>query len=98
MSAPVETVDESTKVADAITKMSKLGVRRLAVVRRGKFVGLVTQMNFASGKLGDQVVLPELAEPGTFRCPYCGRAEKESKELSRHIDRAHLGHGLLEGI
>ncbi len=97
MSAPVETVEEASKVGDAIAKMSKLGVRRLGVTRSGKFVGLVTQKNIASGRLGTYVSLPELAKPGAMSCPYCGESVRDSKELSRHIDRVHLGLGLLEG-
>ena len=97
MSAPVETIEETTRAADAIAKMSKLGVRRLGVLRKGRFVGLVTQMSLATGRLGDQVALPELVQPGSLKCPYCGVSASGSRELSRHIDQAHLGRGLLEG-
>jgi signal-transduction protein with cAMP-binding, CBS, and nucleotidyltransferase domain len=97
MSAPVATVDAAAKVIDAIAKMSKLGVRRLGVTRKGKFVGLVTQKAMVSGKLGQHVVLPELASPNTLACPYCGATLADRNELSRHIDHAHLGLGLLEG-
>ncbi len=97
MSAPVETVEDTAKVGDAIAKMSKFGIRRLAVTRNGKFIGIVTQKNLASGKLGQHIPLPELADPGGTRCPYCGAEAKDNKDLSKHIDRAHLGLGLLEG-
>lgn len=97
MSAPVETVEETVKVGDAIAKMSKLGIRRLGVTRGGRLVGLVTQKNLTSGRLGASVALPELAEPSGARCPYCGASVKDSKDLSQHIDRVHIGPGLLEG-
>jgi CBS domain-containing protein len=97
MSAPVATVDSAAKVADAIAKMSKLGVRRLGVTRKGKLVGMVTQKAMVSGGLGQHVALPELASPNLLACPYCGAAMRDRVELSRHIDRAHLGLGLLEG-
>ena len=97
MSAPIETVDGKTSVGEAIAKMSKLGVRRLGVTKDGKFVGLVTQKNLVAGDLGRHVALPELAEPDALRCPYCGFSAREGKELSKHIDRVHLGMGLLEG-
>ena len=97
MSAPIQTIDSSARVGDAIAKMSSLGVRRLGVTRDGKLVGLVTQKNLATGEVGQSVLLPELAEPGVVACPYCGARFPDSKELSKHIDRAHIGLGLLEG-
>ena len=97
MSAPVATVDSDAKVVDAIARMSKLGIRRLGVTRRGKLVGLITQKAMVSGELGQRIVLPELASPNAFACPYCGATMGDKIELSRHIDHAHLGRGLLEG-
>jgi CBS domain-containing protein len=97
MSAPVETVEDSTSVGEAIARMSRLGIRRLAVTRKSRFIGLVTQMSLVSGKLDERVSLPELAKPGSLKCPYCGEFEKDSGDLSKHIDRVHLGLGLLEG-
>jgi len=97
MSAPVATVDSEAKVVDAIAKMSKLGVRRLGVTKKGKLVGLITQKAMVSGELGQHVVLPELASPNVVSCPYCGATMRDRSELSRHIDQTHLGRGLLEG-
>ncbi len=97
MNAPVATIDSKAKVIDAIAKMSKLGVRRLGVTKDGKFVGLITQKAMILGELGQQLVLPELASPVTVGCPYCGATVADRSELSNHIDRAHLGRGLLEG-
>jgi CBS domain-containing protein len=96
MSTPVEIVDESTRVRDAISMMSKLGIRRLAVTKNGRFIGLLTQVNMASGMLGQNVALPELARPGSLSCPYCGATLKDSSDLSKHIDHVHLGTELLE--
>ncbi|MGD1055029.1 MAG: CBS domain-containing protein [Nitrososphaerales archaeon] len=97
MSAPIATVDSAAKVADAIAKMSKLGVRRLGVTRKGNLVGLVTQKAVVSGGLEQHVVLPELASPNALACPYCGETMGDRDELSRHIDHVHLRLGLLEG-
>ncbi len=97
MTAPVQTVEDGMSVGDAIATMSKLGVRRLGVTSKGKFVGLVTQKTLIAGKLGQRVPLPELAEPAKLSCPYCGASAKDSKDLSKHIDQVHLGLGLLEG-
>jgi signal-transduction protein with cAMP-binding, CBS, and nucleotidyltransferase domain len=97
MCAPVATVGSTAKVMDAIAKMSKLGIRRLGVTKNGKLVGLVTQKAMVSGGLDKNVVLPELASPNAVVCPYCGATLGDRNELSRHIDHAHLGLGLLEG-
>jgi CBS domain-containing protein len=97
MSSPVQTVDGDSSVADAIAKMSKLGIRRLGVTKEGKVVGLVTQKAMMSGGLRERVALPELAHPTKFSCPYCDQMMKSMEELSKHIDQVHLGLGLLEG-
>lgn len=97
MTSPVETVDEGSKVADAIAKMSRLGVRRLGVTKGGKLVGMITQKAVVTSDLKKSVPLPELASPHQFACPYCGAAMKTKEELSKHIDQVHLGLGLLEG-
>ncbi len=97
MTSPVETIEESSKVAEAIAKMSKLGVRRLGVTRKGKIVGMITQKAVVSSDINRHVPLPELASPREFSCPYCGASMKDKEELSKHIDQVHLGLGLLEG-
>jgi uncharacterized C2H2 Zn-finger protein len=33
----------------------------------------------------------------SVRCPYCASLFNNSEDLSKHIDRIHLGSGLLEG-
>ncbi|MEM0381876.1 MAG: hypothetical protein QW059_00810 [Nitrososphaerota archaeon] len=32
-----------------------------------------------------------------FGCPYCDMYFESKAELSKHINRAHIGKGLLEG-
>jgi signal-transduction protein with cAMP-binding, CBS, and nucleotidyltransferase domain len=97
MNSPVETIGTGATVGDAIAKMSSLGMRRLGVESEGKFVGLVTQKNLASDKPATSAPLPELADPRSLQCPYCGARAKDVKDLSKHIDQAHVGLGLLEG-
>jgi CBS domain-containing protein len=97
MSSPVQTVEDTAKVGEAIAKMSKLGLRRLGVTKEGVLVGIVTQKAVVSGSSGQHVVLPELVSPGRLTCPYCDATMKDKDELSKHIDQVHLGPGLLEG-
>ena len=97
MSSPLETIEESAKAAEAISKMSTLGLRRLVVTRNGELVGLVTQKAVVSSSESQNVPLPELVRPGGVSCPYCDATLKNAQELSKHIDQVHLGMGLLEG-
>ena len=98
MSSPLETIDESAKVRDAIARMSSLGVRRLGVTRNGKIVGMVTQKAMATGNVEKNIPLPELTPPKGFVCPYCNAITDSKEGLSKHIDRAHMGGlGLLQG-
>ncbi|MDV3244531.1 MAG: CBS domain-containing protein [Nitrososphaerales archaeon] len=95
MSSPVESVEEKAKVADAIAKMSRLGVRRLIVTRGKTVVGMVTQKRIVSGQ--QNLELPELVTPKGVACPYCGAMLKDAEELSKHMDQLHIGEGLLGG-
>ena len=98
MSSPVYTVDEASSVGEAIAKMSKLGIRRLGVTKSGKLVGIITQKAMLTGKADQNIPLPELALPDRFACPYCNAVMKSREELSKHIDRNHMGGpGLLQG-
>ena len=98
MSSPVQTIDEDSRVGEAIAKMSKLGIRRLGVTRKGKIVGLITQKAMVTGNVEQNIPLPELAYPDAFPCPYCNAMLKAREELSKHIDRVHMGgFGLLQG-
>ena len=97
MTSPVETIDADARVGDALAMMAKLGVRRLPVTKGGKIVGMVTQKSVMGDRPAGQVLLPELSKPGQVTCPYCGAVMTDTKELSKHIDQAHVGAGLLEG-
>jgi len=98
MSSPVHVVDEGCSVGEAIAKMSKLGIRRLGVTKSGKLVGIITQKAMVTGKADQSILLPELTHPEGFACPYCNAVMKSREELSKHIDRVHMGGlGLLQG-
>ncbi|MCL7385172.1 MAG: C2H2-type zinc finger protein [Thaumarchaeota archaeon] len=36
-------------------------------------------------------------EQKKYRCPYCEQSFDTEESLSKHIDMAHIGKGLLEG-
>lgn len=95
MSSPVESIGSESKVGDAIAKMSKLGVRRLLVMKNERVEGIITQKRIVSGQ--GSVELPELVSVRGIACPYCGAMLRDAEELSKHMDQFHLGEGLLQG-
>jgi len=97
MSSPIKTIDESSKVGDAIALMSRGKMRRLAVTKDGKIIGIVSQRSIIPEARSEQVPLPELERPQLKRCPYCDQVVKNAEELSKHIDYVHIGKGLLQG-
>jgi signal-transduction protein with cAMP-binding, CBS, and nucleotidyltransferase domain len=97
MSSPVETIQDTAKTGDAVAKMSKLGVRRLVVVKGNEVVGMVIQRSIIAGSVQEQVPLPELTSPKGVRCPYCDELFTDADQLSKHIDQVHIGRGLLQG-
>ncbi len=97
MSSPIRTIEHTAKVGDAISLMVRSGIRRLGVVKDGKLIGLISQRSLVSGGVSQQVLLPELEPSGSIRCPYCQQEMDSMKELSEHIDRIHIGRGLLQG-
>ena len=101
LSSPIITVDKDTLAIEAIRLMRKKGIRRLPVLHNGSVVGIVTLMSMVGNALNEKVELAELEIPKSTtlkaRCPYCESKFEDKIELSRHIDRIHLGSGLLEG-
>src|SRR5215218_3413314 len=101
MSSPLKTVDEATSVKDAIALMRKNAIRRVPVLKQGQVVGVMTLKSIIGNNHNDSVELVELELPSTVEtkvmCPYCQSRFSNKEELSKHIDRLHLGSGLLEG-
>ena len=69
-------------------------------------IGVVTLMSIIGNIPAESLVLAEIESPNpgktvetivNITCPYCQSKFQDKKELSRHIDRIHLGSGLLEG-
>lgn len=103
MSSPLITVGKKTSCLDAILLMRKKGMRRLPVIDDdGKTVGIVTLMSLAGNTPIGSIDLAELEmssshSRGIINCPYCQSEFNDKSQLSLHIDRIHLGSGLLEG-
>ena len=102
MSSPLVTIGKQITLLDAILIMRKKGFRRLPVLDDGKIIGVVTLMSIVGNAPTRSVDLAEIEIPAiqsnlSVRCPYCLSAFTGKSELSSHIDRIHLGSGLLEG-
>lgn len=100
MSSPLVTIGEGATVRDAISIMRKKGIRRIAVTRAGEVAGVVTLMSVvgnAPGKAIELATIDRAAGDGKVACPYCGSRFDSKDDMSKHIDRLHLGSGLLEG-
>ena len=102
MTTPLITVDKQTPCIEAIKIMREKSVRRLPVLEQGNIIGVVTLMALAGNVPERNIDLAELEKPQTsetpiLTCPYCESKFSDKSELSKHIDRIHLGSGLLEG-
>lgn len=100
MSSPLVTVDGSAHVKDAVVLMRKNGIRRMPVTKEGKIVGMLTLKSIIGESQEKSIELIDVELPAAVSkvaCPYCGSKFENKQDLSKHIDRLHLGSGLLEG-
>jgi CBS domain-containing protein len=106
MSSPLDTIAEEESVKDAVLLMRSKRIRRLAVKNAiGNITGIVTLMSIVGNVPSDKVDLAEIELPANviereaakIICPYCQSEFKDKAEMSKHIDRIHIGSGLLEG-
>lgn len=91
MSSPIVTVDPDTNIVDAIRKMSRLNIRRLVVMEKGKTGGVVTERDIL--KVAPDL-MEVLGEAAAIRAPktkgpeliagYCDRCEEWSDNLREH--------------
>lgn len=102
MSTPVVTVEKGTRCIEAIRIMREKDLRRLPVIIDGKIAGITTLVSIV-GNVRERDIdlveleLPRISESTKVTCPYCESKFSDKTELSKHIDRIHLGSGLLEG-
>src|SRR5207245_3404572 len=60
MSSPIQTVEYDSKAGEALAKMTRLEIRRLAVMHEGKIVGVVLHGGIVRGSLQEQDPIPSL--------------------------------------
>lgn len=86
MSSPLITVDPDTPIAEVARKMSKVNVRRLGVVYKGRLVGIISSKDVIG-------VMPELLEmiQEQARIEVEKKREEESEEEKEEVS-ALAGH------
>lgn len=94
---PIITIDSKAKVREAIALMSKHSIRRLAVTEDSRVIGIITQMSIVGNITTHEEPLPMIDIPKGVICPYCQSRFDNKEALSKHIDKIHIGLGLLEG-
>jgi CBS domain-containing protein len=107
MSSPLITIAEEESVKDAILLMRSKHIRRLVVKKAGgnDITGIITIRSIIGNVPSDKVDLAQVELPTNviereatkIICPYCQSQFKDKAEMSKHIDRIHIGSGLLEG-
>jgi CBS domain-containing protein len=107
MSSPLIKIAEEESVKDAILLMRSKHIRRLVVKKTGSndITGIITLMSIIGNVPSDKVDLAQVELPTNviereatkIICPYCQSQFKDKAEMSKHIDRIHIGSGLLEG-
>jgi CBS domain-containing protein len=95
MSSPLISISEEASVKDAVLLMRRKHIRRLAVKNgEGKITGTITLMSIVGNVPSNSVAMRDATK---IICPYCHSEFKDKSEMSKHIDRIHIGSGLLEG-
>ncbi len=91
MSSPIMTVEPDANIVDAIRKMSRLNIRRLVVMEKGKTGGVVTERDILKVAPDLMEVLGEAAAIRTPKAKgrelitgYCDRCEEWSDNLREH--------------
>jgi signal-transduction protein with cAMP-binding, CBS, and nucleotidyltransferase domain len=99
MSTPLVTMDETTLVKDAIYAMRNKDIRRMPITRNGKIISILTLRSIVGNTSEGRIELADTELPvgNQVMCPYCQSKFESKQDLSKHIDRLHLGSGLLEG-
>jgi len=97
MNSPLIFIDANARVKDAIALMVKKEIRRLVVKEDKSIIGVISQRAVVGDVHKAHISIAEIDMPKGVLCPYCGSRFESKEELSKHIDRMHIGAGLLEG-
>lgn len=94
MSSPVISMDASAPISDALRTMIKRGIRRIAVLEDGVLVGVVSLSQLIDNGPRQHLyssTIPIVEPLRGFICPYCNCTFRLRTELTKHLDKTHLG-------
>ena len=106
MSSPLIKIAEEESVKDAVLLMRSKHIRRLVVRKKAggsnDITGTITLMSIVGNVPSDKLDLAEVELPASviegeatkIICPYCQSQFKDKAEISKHIDRIHIGSDL----
>ncbi len=105
VSSPLITIDEGSTMKEAVSLMLDKGIRRLPVMRGDNIIGILNAESVIGHMYEEKTDAGETNSSAMnirvkdiiLSCPYCQSMFKNKIEMSKHIDRIHLGSGLLEG-
>ncbi len=97
MSSPLITIDKGSDLEEAKKIFREKGIRRLPVRDGKEIVGIISLRSLVGDLRISEETTEEVEEIKGFICAFCGSLFKDEKELSKHIDRVHIGAGVLEG-
>ena len=92
-----------------VTNKNKSAESDLSIPAKDKgkisILGVLTLMSIIGGSSNQSISLADIDIPDSIisskniviACPYCGSKFDNKTDLSKHIDRIHIGAGLLEG-
>jgi CBS domain-containing protein len=100
ISSPLITIDEKSSLKNAISLMMSKGIRRLPVIQGDNIIGIVNVMSVIGHMYEEKAsvdsetggsVMNILVKDTILTCPYCQSIFKDKAEMSKHIDRIHVG-------
>src|SRR5579875_813900 len=97
MSSPLITVDKETDLEEVLKIFKEKGIRRLPVKEGDKIVGIITLRSIIGDLRSVEEVTKDFEKIQGYICAFCGSVFPTEKDLSKHIDRVHIGAGILEG-
>jgi len=89
MSSPLVKINSDADIQDALRIMINRGMRRLAVMEDGVFIGTLTQSQIIGNRRRRSSPLPIVEPLKGHQCPYCNSNFRTRKEVLAHIDSIH---------
>jgi CBS domain-containing protein len=96
MSSPLITIEKDKDISEAIKIFKEKNIRRLPVRDGNEIIGILTLRTLIGDLKPGEEITQEIEEIKGLVCAFCGSIFTNEKELSKHIDRVHIGAGILE--